>query len=191
MEDLRGSGEVLQRTPEKQAIIDRSIDLVAEQSVAHGPNSVMLESGLKQAALLLVGEVDGTPYGFDRLATFYADRAAADPVFAHGQLTFAARIAEEFPVSVEVAERLVAACIRQGSSHAAVNVAQKRIGRNLTEEEVLGLAIRSTSDHATYGSDDRERHVKIAAENGASPEVVAEINRLFDDKDRVWANSFD
>lgn len=183
--------EVQQRTPEEQAIIDRTVDAIVKYSITKEGRNPRIVDGLRKAALLVVSEVDGTSYGFGRLASFYADHGAESPRSNYDSLRFAASIAESFPVEAEVAERLVAQCVQQGEPHHAPAIARNALERNLTDDEVLELARHEATNYGMKSSGDREHYLRLAEEHDVSYGVVIQINQLFDHKDYVWANDID
>lgn len=183
--------EVRQRTPEEQVIIDRTVDAIVEYSITEEGSNPLTVDGLRKAALLVVSKVDGSSYGFGRLASFYADHGAESPRSNFDSLRFAASIAESFPVEAEVAERLVAQCVQQGEPYHAPAIARNALERNLTDEEVLELARCEATNYGSRGSGDRERYLRLAQEHDVRFGIVMQINQLFDHKDHVWANDFD
>lgn len=187
-------GEVV-RSPIEQAIIDRAIDVVAQQSVADETEH-MDRQGLRQAALTLAAGLDGTVAGFDKLAKFYMDHAEESKgrfgLDSQHSFTFAFEIITNYPVSSEVAEGFIAQCLDDRyRGYRADKVATDIVGRNLTDSEVLALATKTARDLSSSGSGDRSRHLDLARRHGASIETEYSINALFDEKDRIWANDPD
>lgn len=191
MEGLNPELETKIRTPEEQALIDRTVDVIAEHSISKEVRGQNMVKGLREAALLVASDIDGTAYGFSRLATFYGDYGALDNFFSFEYLDFAAQIAENFPVEPEVAERLLAQCIQCDRPNHAQKLALEALGRTLTEEEILALVTKRAKDSAIKSSGEKERYLTLAKEHGASDDVLRIIDELFQQKELAWANSYD
>jgi hypothetical protein len=176
------------RSPEEQAVIDSAIDILAQRSVAKGGNHLRQE-GITEAVLILATELDGTVHGYDRLARFYADDYAAQTSYrSPDSLRVAVGIVESYPTTPEVTERVLAACIaNEYVSYRADDIAHNILGRNLTETEVLEI-VKGATGRSGKSSGDREQHLHLAIANRIGSETIGEINRLFDERDRQWAD---
>jgi hypothetical protein len=192
--------ELLARSPEEQIIIDTAIDLLLDKSVDFpalqdgrvNHNAIAQhtfeEAGLMRAVVTLAIELDGTQRGIDRVANFYLDRfLQSERIFPNiKELVLAHDLALSYGVSPDIGEKLVAAEIKVDFPEQASKIAEKVLGRNLTIDEILALVDKHTHG-ASRGGNDREQYVGIAERNSASPDVIRQIHRAFDDFDWRWS----